>query len=184
MASTTFTISDTHFGHKGICEFVTHDNKPVRPWNTPEEMDEEMTQLWNETVKPEDKVYHLGDVVINRRHLSILSKLNGRKILIKGNHDLFKLPDYLTHFKDIRAYHVVSNVIMSHIPLHPLSKGRFRGNIHGHTHTNVIPDPWYQCVCVEQIGYKPIPLDEVLARYTAMEAEAFVRGQEDAEGFR
>lgn len=160
-----FVTSDTHFGHKGICTFVTNEGDPIRPWDTAEEMDEEMIQLWNEAVDPTDKVYHLGDVVINRRHLSILEKLNGRKILIKGNHDLFKLPDYLKHFKDIRAYHVVDMVLMSHIPVHPLSKARFRGQIHGHLHTNVLDDPWYQNVCVEQTGFKPILLDEVMARF-------------------
>ena len=63
--------------------------------NDPNEMDEEMIKRWNETVRPNDKVYHLGDVVINRKALTTLSRLNGDKVLIRGNHDIFKLEEYI-----------------------------------------------------------------------------------------
>ena len=43
----------------------------LRPFDTPEEMDEFMVKAWNDKVKPTDKVYHLGDVVINKKSLSI-----------------------------------------------------------------------------------------------------------------
>ena len=95
-------------------------------------MDEALVANWNRVVKPHDKVYHLGDVVINRKALHILYRLNGEKVLIKGNHDIFKLEDYTPFFKDIRGYHVMNNFLLSHIPVHPNSKGRFAGNIHGH----------------------------------------------------
>ena len=125
----------------------------------------EMVKRWNETVRPTDKVYHLGDVVINRKALSILHRLNGDKVLIKGNHDIFKLEDYTRHFRDIRAYHVMNNFILSHIPVHPDSKGRFAGNIHGHLHARSLDDPWYQCVCVEQTDFRPILFEDVLKRF-------------------
>ena len=160
--SNIFITSDTHFGHAGVCKFLRDDGTKLRPWDTPEEMDEAMVALWNETVSPKDKVYHLGDVVINRRALQTLHRLNGEKVLIKGNHDIFRLNDYTPYFKDIRAYHVLNNMIMSHIPLHPDSKGRFAGNIHGHTHANKLADPWYYCACVEQTGFKPIPFETIL----------------------
>ena len=166
---TTFLVSDTHFGHLGVCRFLREDGTKVRPWDNPEEMDEELVKRWNETVGPKDKVYHLGDVVINRRALQTLHRLNGDKVLIKGNHDIFKLTDYTEHFRDIRAYHVMDRMILSHIPVHSESKGRFTANIHGHTHTNVVKyndevDPWYICVCVEQIDYRPISFDEIRKR--------------------
>lgn len=166
MMKRTFLVSDTHFGHAGVCRFTHKDtNVKIRPWTDPDEMDKAMVELWNDTVRPNDKVYHLGDVVINRKSLPILEKLNGDKILIRGNHDIFKLKDYTKYFRDIRGYHVMANVIFSHIPVHPESKGRFRGNIHGHLHTNKLDDPWYQCVCVEQTEFKPILVDEVLERF-------------------
>jgi calcineurin-like phosphoesterase family protein len=167
--SETFIISDTHFGHTGVCHFLRNDGTKLRPWDNPDDMDEVMIQRWNETVKPNDKVYHLGDVVINRKSLSTLYRLNGDKVLIKGNHDIFKLQDYTNHFRDIRAYHVVHNIIFSHIPVHAGSKGRFKANIHGHLHSNRVMfegnktiDPWYFCACVEHTDYKPIALDDIL----------------------
>ena len=165
-----FLVSDTHFGHAGVCRFTCDDGvTKIRPWTDPNEMDEEMVKRWNETVKPTDKVYHLGDVVINRKALSIMHRLNGDKVLIKGNHDIFKLEDYTRHFRDIRGYHVMNNMILSHIPVHPESAGRFRANIHGHLHQRRVLkdghiDPFYFNVSVEQIDFRPILFEEVLER--------------------
>jgi len=169
-----FLTSDTHFGHAGVCRFTCDDGvTKIRPWTDPDEMDEEMVKRWNETVRPNDKVYHLGDVVINRRCLSIMHRLNGDKVLIKGNHDIFKLQDYLPHFRDIRGYHVMNNMILSHVPVHPESFGRFRANIHGHLHQRRVMcevwgemqvDPRYFNVSVEQTDFRPILFEEVLKR--------------------
>jgi len=169
-----FLVSDTHFGHKGVCHFTRNDGvTKLRPWDTPEEMDEEMVKRWNERVKPTDKVYHLGDVVINRKSLSIMHRLNGDKVLIRGNHDIFKDEDYREHFRELRAYHVMNGMILSHIPLHPDSLGRFGVNIHGHLHSNrVMTEVWgqykidvrYHCVCVEQTDFAPILFEDVLKR--------------------
>jgi calcineurin-like phosphoesterase family protein len=159
-----FVVADTHFSHQGVCEFLRDDGTKLRPWDDAKIMDEAMITYWNETVRPKDKVYHLGDVAINKKALTILSRLHGDKVLIKGNHDIFKLKDYAPYFRDIRAYHVLNRHLLSHIPVHPDSKGRFMGNIHGHTHARVLNDPWYRCVCVEQTGYRPMLFDEMLAR--------------------
>lgn len=163
-----FLTADTHFSHAGVCKFLRHDGTKLRPWDNPEEMDEFMVERWNKVVRPNDKVYHLGDVVIARKALAILDRLNGDKVLIKGNHDIFKITDYLKHFRDVRAYHVMNQMLLSHIPVHPDSKGRFKANIHGHTHANALEDPWYQCVCVEQTDYEPIAFEEVISRWKWM----------------
>lgn len=166
-----FLVSDTHFGHAGVCRFTCDDGfTKIRPWTDPDTMDKDMIEYWNDTVKPTDKVYHLGDVVINRKALAVMPKLHGDKVLIKGNHDIFKLSDYLPHFRDIRGYHVMDGFILSHIPVHSESKGRFRGNIHGHLHTNRVKtvdgivDPWYHSVCVEQTDFRPILFERVVER--------------------
>ena len=173
-----FLVSDTHFGHAGVCRFLRDDGTKLRPWDDPEKMDEDMIKLWNDTVRPNDKVYHLGDVVMHRKSLSIMHRLNGDKVLIKGNHDIFKLGDYIPYFRDIRAYHVMNNMILSHIPIHPESKGRFNANIHGHLHANRVKkddkiDPWYFNVSVEQIDYKPILFEEVLERIKKQNEETW-----------
>lgn len=169
-----FLVSDTHFGHAGVCKFLREDGTKLRPWDNPDEMDEAMVKMWNETVGPHDKVYHLGDVVINRKALDILYRLNGDKVLIKGNHDIFKLEDYTKHFRDIRGYHVMDKIILSHIPVHTDSQARFKNNIHGHLHSNRVMkdtgyhkkviDPFYFSVCVEQTEYRPIEFGEVMKR--------------------
>ena len=178
-----FLVSDTHFGHTGVCRFTRNDGEKLRPWTDPDEMDEAMVKAWNERVKPTDKVYHLGDVVINRKALSIMRRLNGDKVLIRGNHDIFRDEDYRAHFRELRAYHVMNGMILSHIPVHSDSLGRFGVNIHGHTHANRVRkargvdaktgevlysdaiDPRYHCVCVEQTpDFAPILFEDVLKR--------------------
>lgn len=172
-----FLVSDTHFGHSGVCRFTRNDGvTKLRPWDNADEMDEAMVKAWNERVRPTDKVYHLGDVVINRRALSIMHRLNGDKVLIRGNHDIFKDTDYREHFRELRAYHVMNGMILSHIPLHPESLGRFGTNIHGHLHANRVMiakhkgatpevDVRYHCVCVEQTpDFAPILFEDVVAR--------------------
>jgi calcineurin-like phosphoesterase family protein len=121
----------------------------------------------------------LGDVVINRKALKTLHRLNGDKVLIRGNHDIFPDVEYREHFRELRAYHVMNGMILSHIPIHPESLGRFGVNIHGHLHASRVKmndpfghrpsmiDPRYHCVCVEQTDFAPILLEDVYKRITA-----------------
>lgn len=162
-----FYISDTHFGHSKIITFLNKEGKFVRPFSSTEEMDELIVENWNKKVRKVDTVYHLGDVVMNRRCLPILNRLNGRKILIKGNHDIFKLSDYSAYFEDIRAYKVLpaSGIIFSHVPIHPNQlDSRFKVNCHGHLHEKIIDDSKYMNLCVEHLNYTPIEFDEILER--------------------
>lgn len=175
--------SDTHFGHEKTCTvFKREDGSPLRPFASAEEMDEFMIKAWNERVKPKDKVYHLGDVVISRKSLAVMSRLNGDKVLIRGNHDIFQLSDYTQYFRDVRGYHVMNGLILSHVPVHTDSLARFGANIHGHLHANRVMkargvdaktgdllygkeiDPRYHCVCVEQTDFAPILFEDVLKR--------------------
>lgn len=161
-----FLISDTHFGHENCYSFLNYDGTKMRPWSTCEEADEMMIQNWNELVSPQDKVYHLGDVGFKKSKLDlILPRLNGKKCLIKGNHDNFKPNFYLKYFYDIRGCHNLDNFILTHIPVHPYSKDRFKANLHGHIHSNVIKDEWYYNCCVEMNNYTPIPFDLIKQRY-------------------
>jgi calcineurin-like phosphoesterase family protein len=103
--------------------------------------------------------------------------------LIRGNHDIFKLGDYTKYFRDIRGVHVIDGMIMTHIPVHSASLGRFGSNIHGHLHERRVMkakgvnypsgeiiyseteiDPRYHCVCVEQTDFRPIAYEEVMER--------------------
>ena len=189
-----FLTSDTHFGHVGVCKFLREDGvTKLRPWDNPEEMDEEMVKRWNETVRPNDKVYHLGDVVINRKALKIMHRLNGDKVLIKGNHDIFRLEEYTPFFRDIRGSHVMNGLILTHIPVHPDNLYRFGCNIHGHLHSYRIMkevydptydrvsiiDPRYFSVCVEQTDFRPIAFEDVMKKIVEQGGEVgFKYGKE------
>lgn len=185
---TNFVISDTHFGHTNSWEkFKKADGSPLRPFTSTEEMDETMIERWNAKVKENDVVYHLGDVVINKRYLPLMSRLNGSKRLIMGNHDIFGHEEYLKYFKKVAGVRVfVDQFILSHIPLHPDSiTGRFKVNVHGHLHANEVmtmcsvgpgvcdaeytsePDPRYLCVSVEHTNFEPLSFEEVEARIKA-----------------
>lgn len=174
MSKRTWVVADTHFGHQLMTQ--------LRPWSTIEEHDEAIIDNWNSLVAETDRVYVLGDLCMNRRHVSTIGRCNGKKVLVKGNHDIFKLKDYLPYFDDIRAYVVKPKhgLIMSHIPIHPASLERWKLNVHGHTHdhqvkghelVNVIHDDFvftqvvdkrYRCVSLEQTDYKPVDLMQII----------------------
>jgi calcineurin-like phosphoesterase family protein len=176
-----FIISDTHFGHASTFEkFKNADGTPLRPFTSIEEMNETMVDRWNAKVSSSSIVYHLGDVVMDKKYLPIVGRLNGIKRLVHGNHDnaMDELPKY---FKRIYGVKVLDEMILSHIPLHPDSIGRFGTNVHGHLHDNEVMrdvpaqtnprivthreiDPRYLCVSVEHTNYEPLSLEEVRER--------------------
>lgn len=168
--SNIFFASDHHFGQHNILTFKQNDGTPLRNFSSIEEMHEHIVGQHNKVVRAKDKVYFLGDVCISRKAsaLEILARMNGEKVLIKGNHDLCKIGAYLEYFKDVRGSHQFDGLIMTHIPIHPASLARWGLNVHGHLHSNKvtvgdlnIPDSRYFCVSVEQINYTPISLDEI-----------------------
>ena len=189
-----FLTSDTHFGHTGVCRFMGPDGvTKLRPWDNADEMDDEMVRRWNETVRPNDKVYHLGDVVINRKALKTLHRLNGDKVLIKGNHDIFRLEEYTPFFRDVRGYHVMNGMILSHIPVHVSSLGRFGVNVHGHLHAHRVMfydtmthkeevDPRYFCVSVEHTDYTPVLFEDVVKRVKEEGGAVEMKSREEVYG--
>ena len=165
-----FFASDHHFGHANILTFKRDDGTPLREFVNVSHMNEHIVNCHNSVVRPGDKVYFLGDVTMDRKSkgLEILQRMNGEKILIKGNHDLCKPEAYLRYFKDIRGSHQFEGLIMTHIPIHPESLARWGLNVHGHLHYNVvrmplsqIPDRRYFNVGMERINYTPISLEEI-----------------------
>lgn len=161
----TWFASDLHLGHENACtKFTKEDGSPLRPFANAQEMDDYIIDAWNICVSRSDRVYLLGDCVINKKFLWKLSQLNGRIVLVPGNHDIFDLrKDYPF---ELRGYVVKPKhpFIASHIPLHESNLYRFGLNIHGHLHANVINDPRYINVSMEQIQFAPITLDDIMER--------------------
>lgn len=81
-----FYTADSHFGHPGMLTFG------ARPFSSTDEMDRFIVDRWNDVVRPDDIVYHLGDFAVGERDPAkikrIFSQLKGRKYLVLGNHDV------------------------------------------------------------------------------------------------
>lgn len=178
-----FFTSDHHFGQVSILNFKREDKKtPLRDFVFAKQMDNYMINQWNKMVKPNDKVYHLGDLCSELDvYKEVMPELNGTKILIKGNHDTFKLAQYAKYFKDVRACHKIDKFVLSHIPVHPGSLGsKTIANVHGHLHQRAVSrnvneeygtelvaveDSRYFNVSVERHDYKPVPFDLIRGIY-------------------
>jgi calcineurin-like phosphoesterase family protein len=169
-----WVLSDTHFGHENMYRF-THTVEGItrrvrEAFADAREGDAEMVRRWAAQVATTDIVYHLGDLTMERsargRTLltSILPFLPGHKRLILGNHDHLDVRDYraLGFEKVLSSRRFGSQVLLSHIPVHPMALHGALVNVHGHTHA--LPDygPQYRNVSVERINYTPILLDTVL----------------------
>lgn len=155
-----FIISDTHFNHANIIKYCN------RPFKDVEEMNKTMIKNWNETVSGKDVVLHLGDVALGNKEEAkkILKQLNGRKILIKGNHDNWSDEFYKEcGFEYVSRYPILWNnfYLLSHAPLQ-LSETTPYYNYYGHVHNDdkYIESPTSKCVCVERIGYRPLLIFE------------------------
>ncbi len=157
----TFFISDTHFGHSNILLFKRDDGSPLRDFPSIEAHDEHIIECWNKTVRPCDIIYHLGDVVMKRKDLPILERLNGKKRLVMGNHDVHSI-EYPKYFERLYGSKIMGDMILTHIPFHPIQLDRFAVIVHGHMHDRKIrSDSRYINVSCEQLNYTPVALEEL-----------------------
>ncbi len=111
--------SDLHFFHKNV---ITYCN---RPWDNVEDMNEGLITIHNSVVKPEDTWYFLGDFAFgsNTKIKEVISRLNGKKIAVCGNHDRGAKKMMELGF-DFACHELVLNVgkhrcRLSHFPYRP-----------------------------------------------------------------
>lgn len=155
-----FVIADLHLGHDKAAKF--------RGFSSGIDHDERISENWRRTVTKRDVVYVLGDVFDWQQ----LSLLPGIKKLAMGNHDRAGVPLLSRVFTKWHAMFVWDNCLLTHIPVHPGQRHRWRRNVHGHTHEHKIDDPWYVCVSAEQIGYTPILLRDAVGQAPTPETGA------------
>lgn len=165
-----YYTSDLHFGHKNILRYEN------RPFESVDEMNEKLVENWNNKVKPEDTVYHLGDFAIKNSSMNLdkiielYNRLNGNKILLIGNHDL----DWIDKVSDKLQYKPVDYleikdgdriVCLCHYPIEDWD-GKHHGSmhVHGHIHGRDIishlPNRFNAGVDVR--NYEPVTLDEMI----------------------
>jgi len=138
---TTWVTSDLHFYHKNIMKFCPETRGRFRDVD---HMNEEIVRIWNDVVAEDDLVYNLGDVTFGNAYKTateILQRMNGRQILIKGNHDPKPLKDvhFRNCFEEIHDYleikHMGKKIVLFHYPLAEWNSAHY-GAIHlyGHVH--------------------------------------------------
>lgn len=165
----TYFISDTHFFHSKIMQYEN------RPFNTVEEMNELMIANWNKVIKPEYLVFHLGDVALTGfdKSQSVISRLNGHKFLIKGNHDSHS-NDYYKRmgFDEVSDYPIIFRdfYMLSHAPLY-INHNMPYVNIHGHLHSNSVNNEMFFNVSVENINYTPINFKKIEQHFQSFNKE-------------
>lgn len=132
-----FYIADTHFGHENIIKF------DGRPFENTEKMNQKMLENWNKVVGKYDLVYILGDFMwkFKDEDIGFVRQLNGRKRLIKGNHDKCHSKNFKNLFENIVEYEKIEDngrtIILCHYPILAYD-GSFAGrNIHLHGHVHV-----------------------------------------------
>ena len=173
-----FFTSDTHFNHANIIRFCS------RPFETVEEMNEQLILRWNEVVAPDDTVFHLGAFALggSAGWTKVLDRLNGKIHLIMGNHDLKNLRQgFMGRFEEVtmQRYIQVGKVSL-YLNHHPFLcfEGAQRDNcwqLFGHVHTcpnntGVDADrlpllyPTQYDVGVDNNDYRPVSFLEVERR--------------------
>lgn len=151
-----YYIADMHL----FCNSQTQAgvNYDGRPFANVEEMNAYFLSRWNAKITNNDTVYILGDIAFRgnqEQQVKLVSRLRGRKILVKGNHDDLRDYRYVKLFEEIVDYKELTDsfggktykLVLSHYPI-LMWNGQHKGTmlLYGHTH-NTLEDTFFQeCV--------------------------------------
>lgn len=169
MAQVRF-IADLHFGHVNMAK--------KRGFATVEEHDEFIIAQWNSVVHKQDQTWILGDVTMeSAKSYPLLDRLNGRKKVVLGNHDMPRdIPELLKYVHSVSGLTRYKGIWLSHCPVHPMElEYRVPRVIHGHIHENIVMkqitfmgfnlykqiDRRYHGVSCEQVDYTPKTLEQL-----------------------
>lgn len=165
-------ISDLHFSHKAVMNF----HPKFRNFKSIEQMNASLIDMWNSCVGNEDLVFNLGDFCFGDEEqiIKIAKRLNGKHILIYGNHDnkikrsnldcFFAKFDYLN--LNISRNGEKYNFALFHYPIFEWDKMHYGSfHLYGHVHnadlTSYISERSLN-VCYDNLG-RMISLQEVIS---------------------
>ena len=169
-------IGCLHLGHNSVAKW--------RGFEDPTQHDEHLIKNWNKVVHKKDTVYVLGDITMEKSDdYYKLDILNGRKIAVLGNHDLWQdVPELLNYVEGVAGMIDYKGFALTHAPIHVSEIGQYRGNIHAHIHHNnkladfdvnlkyddiegnsvINTKGKYFCVDAKLIDYRPKTIEELL----------------------
>ena len=151
-----YFIADTHFNHSNIIKYCD------RPFKNTYEMNEYIVKKWNSVVKKDDTGYSLGDVGFGslQEVKNLVERLNGTKILLRGNHD-YEIG--LNTWKEIgfsevyKKKIVLGNLLLTHEPIEILEEGKI--NVFGHIHNKPLGERFNKenhiCISCDVVDYTP-----------------------------
>lgn len=180
-----YIISDTHLGHNNILKFENIRAKKmledgIKNINI-ETHNQWIIDNWNKEVKENDTILHLGDFSF-KNPLKYSYRLNGKKYILLGNHDLDYKNKLNIGFIEVREYFIYKDILFNHYPLfenNPRNKKnkkidkqinsleelfvekKLKYNIHGHNHSKINKNSLNINVSFENY-FKPIKLKEII----------------------
>ena len=159
-----FLISDLHFGHENI---IKYEN---RPFSSVSHMDSTIIKNWNSVVSKRDTVIIAGDVSFHGKEKTgeIINQLNGKKILVKGNHDQRSNSWWIdVGIDEVSNFPIIYKewFIIQHEPPTYINDAMPYFFIYGHVHGSEMYHTVTKqtaCVCVERWDYTPVELNKIL----------------------
>lgn len=175
--------SDTHFDHANIIQYCS------RPFPDVDVMNNEMIGRWNDVVKDDDTVYHLGDFGFFKtatRAVTVIRGLRGRIRFVPGSHDSRMMLWYnhgdllavATKFvaespllmiePQLRSGKKQPIVLCHYAMRHWERSFHLSWQLHGHTHGRLQPIGLQMDVGVDVNGFTPVSLDRVAERMASV----------------
>lgn len=167
-------IGCLHLGHTSIARYRGFENS--------NQHDGHLICEWNKVVHEKDLVYILGDITMeNSKDYWLLDQLNGRKVVVLGNHDRWQdVPQLLNYVDGVAGMIDYKGFALTHAPIHISEIGQYRGNIHAHIHhenklenfdvlrsyaddnVKINTQGKYFCVDAKLMDYQPKTIEELL----------------------
>ena len=173
-----YISADCHFSHWNIIKYCN------RPFKSVGEMNDTIIKNFNSVIKPDDIFYNLGDFCMGDKYdyiASLINRLNGRKVFIRGNHDKVKILNQLKEDKLIEDWHDIfatyingQYIVMCHYPMRSWDKSS-HGSWHtfGHVHSRFDNNNYgLSCdVGVDSWNYFPVSFDMLSKKMALRKAE-------------
>jgi calcineurin-like phosphoesterase family protein len=171
---TIFFTADTHFGHENVIRFCN------RPYSSASEMDKKLIENWNQSVDPNDIIYHLGDFTLlgKKQAKDYFQQLNGRIHVIPGGHDrrwigkgtyrsgsghtVSILPPLHTIKVSLPDSGQPQLIVLCHYSLRVWDRSHYGSwHLYGHSHGNLPPLENSLDVGVDCWDYSPVSLENI-----------------------